>query len=367
MAQLNLSLYGTRDAAKNWTCEYSRALSELGFVVGKASPCNFWHQQRDMHLTVHGDDFTVSGPEQHLKWLAENFALRWEVKTAILGPDAHHVQETKVLNRRLRWTAAGIEHEADIRHRQVILEQLGLLDGTTKPVTTPRGPQEPWSLEDEGALLDGTEATLFRALVARMNYLAPDRPDIQYVVKEAAKRMGKPRRPDWSLLKRIGRYLLGHPRAVQLLEWQERPSGLSTYVDSDWAGDKETCKSTSGGMVFRGSHLLKSWSTNQQVIALSSGEAELYAQIKGAAQTLGMISMAADFGESLSAIVYSDSVAALGICTRVGLGKVRHIKVQYLWLQERITEGDLAVRKVAREANPADLLTKGLGALQEAS
>ena len=82
--------------------------------------------------------------------------------------------------------------------------------------------------------------------------------------------------------------------------------------------------------MFRGSHLLKSWSTNQQVIALSSGEAELYAQIKGAAQTLGMISMAADFGESLKGIVYSDSVAALGICTRVGLGKVRHIKVQYL-------------------------------------
>ena len=121
--------------------------------------------------------------------------LRWEVKTAILGPDAHHVQETKVLNRRLRWTAAGIEYEADARHRQVILEQLGLLDGTTKPVTTPCGPQEPGSLEDEGALLDGTEATLFTAIVARINYLAPDRPDIQYAVKEAAKRMGKPRRP----------------------------------------------------------------------------------------------------------------------------------------------------------------------------
>ena len=65
----------------------------------------------------------------------------------------------------------------------------------------------------------------------------------------------------------------------------------------------------------------------QQVIALSSGEAELYAQIKGAAQTLGLISMAADFGECLQGTVYSDSVASLGICTRVGLGKVRHIKI----------------------------------------
>ena len=176
------------------------------------------------------------------------------------GPDAHHVQQVKVLNRRLRWTAAGIEYEADPRHRQVILDELQLWDA--KPVTTPLSPSGQGCGEDEGELLDGTEATKFRALVARMNYLAPDRPHIQYAVKEAAKRMGKPRSPDWQRLKRIGRYLLGQARAVQLLEWQEQPSGLSTYVDSDWAGDKRTCKSTSGGMVFRGSHLLKSWSTN---------------------------------------------------------------------------------------------------------
>ena len=113
-------------------------------------------------------------------------------------------------------------------------------------------------------------------------------------------------------------------------------------------------------MCFRGTHLLKSWSSNQQVIALSSGEAELYAQTKGAAQTLGMISMAADFGNEVEGTVYSDSAAALGIATRTGLGKVRHIRVQYLWLQERVAEGELRVRKVAGEANPADLLTKGL-------
>ena len=111
---------------------------------------------------------------------------------------------------------------------------------------------------------------------------------------------------------------------------------MSTYVDSDWAGDKKTCKSTSGGMIFRGAHLLKSWSTNQQIVALSSGEAELYAQTKGAAQTLGMLSMGVDFGEQLDGTVYSDSSAALGIATRSGLGKLKHIRVQYLWLQEKV-------------------------------
>ena len=129
----------------------------------------------------------------------------------ILGPESHQAQEAKVLNRSIRWTAKGIEYEADPRHRQVILKELTLED--CKPVTTPWGPQEQGCLQDgDGELLCGAEATKFRAVVARLNYLAMDRPDIQYATKEAAKRMANPRKPDWLLLKRIGRYLAGAPR-----------------------------------------------------------------------------------------------------------------------------------------------------------
>ena len=131
------------------------------------------NKERDLHLTVHGDDFTVSGPEQQLEWLAQHLRDRWEVKTAILGPEPHHVQEVKVLNRRLRWTAAGIEYEADPRHRQVILDELELWDA--KPMTTPLSPSEQGCEEDQGEFLDGAEGTKFWALVARMNYLAPGR------------------------------------------------------------------------------------------------------------------------------------------------------------------------------------------------
>ena len=124
----------------------------------------------------------------------------------------------------------------------------------------------------------------------------------------------------WKLLKRVGRYLLLAPRVVQVFVWQDDPAELTTFVDSDWAGDRVTRKSTSGGMVFRGHHLIKSWSSNQQIIALSSGEAELYAMTKGAAQTLGAVSMARDMGESLRAVVRSDSSAALATSQRAGLG-----------------------------------------------
>ena len=176
VAQLNLSLYGTRDAAQNWTQEYTRALVAAGFTAGKASPCNFYHEKLGMALSVHGDDFTVSGPEKALEWLKEFFQSRWDVKSTILGPENHQAQEIKVLNRSIRWTARGIEYEADPRHREVILKELNLED--CRPVTTPCGPQEPGCLEAEGELLSGAEAIKFRAIVARLNYLAAHRSDI---------------------------------------------------------------------------------------------------------------------------------------------------------------------------------------------
>ena len=108
--------------------------------------------------------------------------------------------------------------------------------------------------------------------------------------------------------------------------------------------------------------MVKPWSSTQSVIALSSGEAELYALVKGAAQTLGAISMGQDFGVCLNGGIYSDSSAAIGITARQGLGKLRHINVQFLWIQDKIKSKELQVTKVAGEKNPADLLTKHLDA-----
>ena len=211
-------------------------------------------------------------------------------------------------------------------------------------------------------MLQDTEATTFRALTARANYLAQDRPDTQFAVKEIARRMAAPRRGDWELLKRFGRYLRGAPRAVFHFYWQQPPAGLDTYVDSDWAGCKTSGRSTSGGAVLHGWHVIKSWSTTQAIVAMSSAEAELYAMTKGAANTLGIMSLGGDFGMSLNAKVHTDASAALGIVNRQGLGKLRHIRVQYLWLQGRVKDGDVEVHKVAGQDNPADLMTKHLSA-----
>ena len=105
---------------------------------------------------------------------------------------------------------------------------------------------------------------------------------------------------------------------------------------------------------------IKSWSSNRTIIALSSAEAELYALLKGASQSLGLKAMAYDFGDDLNVSLWSDASAAIAISQRSGLGKLRHIQTQYLWLQERVAHKEVALSKVQGTANPADMLIKAL-------
>jgi len=140
------------------------------------------------------------------------------------------------------------------------------------------------------------------------------------------------------------------------------PSIIKTYVDSDWAGCRKSRKSTSGGIIYFGEVAVKAWSWNQAVIALSSGEAEYYAALKGASSALGFQSMLRDLGMEASITLFTDSSAARGIIHRAGLGKLRHLETGYLWLQAAVKSKKLQVRKVLGTENPADLLTKHLSA-----
>ena len=111
-----------------------------------------------------------------------------------------------------------------------------------------------------------------------------------------------------------------------------------------------------------GSHCIKSWSITQVVMALSSAEAELYALLRAATQTLGLMAVAADMGQNARGAVHVDASATLGILNRQGLGKLRHIGVQYLWMQSKVKDGEMTVQKVPGVDNPADLCTKHLPA-----
>ena len=93
-------------------------------------------------------------------------------------------------------------------------------------------------------------------------------------------------------------------------------------------------------------------------MSLSSAEAELGGICRGASISLGLAAIAKDLGFNWSITIRSDATAAIGICRRRGLGKVRHLATADLWVQERLRSGDVKLEKVAGVDNPADILTK---------
>ena len=95
---------------------------------------------------------------------------------------------------------------------------------------------------------------------------------------------------------------------------------LQVHVESDWAGDLLGRRSTTGVIIRRGKHLLRHMSFLQTLVALSSGEAEYYALIRGACTSLGIQSHYQDWMIDVPIKMYSDSSAARSVARRRGIG-----------------------------------------------
>ena len=162
VGRLNLSLYGTRDAAQNWTRENTEFLESIGSRSGLASPRNFFHKQKELFLTVHGDDFTITGRMEALSWIRREMENTFGITAIVLGPDEGMENEIRVLNRTSRWKDSGITYKPDQRHAEIIIKEFNLFE-SSKNATGPPGfrPHSPfgrpipfWTHEDvsEGRL-----------------------------------------------------------------------------------------------------------------------------------------------------------------------------------------------------------------------
>ena len=102
-----------------------------------------------------------------------------------------------------------------------------------------------------------------------------------------------------------------------------------------------------------GDHAIKAYSRQQEVVAFSSDEAEPYAIVVASAGNLAAAAYGKDLGETLGGEAFTDSNAALGITKTCGIGKVRHLRTQSLWVQRTNLMGRLRYQKVLGENNSA--------------
>ena len=106
-------------------------------------------------VLIHGDDFVATGSREDIKQFRQAIAGRFTVKDKIVGSrsDLGELQETRVLNRIIRWTSRGWEYEADQRHAELIVKEMGMEDA--KSVKTPGEDVPAWKLDAEEDYLGG--------------------------------------------------------------------------------------------------------------------------------------------------------------------------------------------------------------------
>ena len=151
----------------------------------------------------------------------------------------------------------------------------------------------------------------------------------------------------------------GKPEAgACIYRWQKEINAMDCFSDSDWAGDLEKRKSTSGMAFMHGLRLVHFLSSTQMLAALFTAEAEWYACIRTASRSLALIEMARCIGLIVKGRLHLDLNAAKGIAQRRGVGKIRHLATQTLWLQEILQRQGVNIFKVAGGDNPADVGTK---------
>ena len=106
---------------------------------------------------------------------------------------------------------------------------------------------------------------------------------------------------------------------------------------------------------------MKVWAKGQGAVSTSSMEAELYAAVFGTMEMRLLQSLAQYLGAAMTARLLVDSTAATVSMRREGLGKAKHVEIQWLWVQQETRSGRAVVVHVPGVSNPADMFTKPLG------
>ena len=186
------------------------------------------------------------------------------------------------------------------------------------------------------------------------------RPDIAHAVGVVSRYMAEPGREHWEAVKRIFRYLKGTSDVA--LCYGESGLTVKGYVDSDYAGDLDGSKSTTG-YAFTLSGGTVSWvSKLQTVVAMSTTEAEYVAAAQAIKEAVWLKMFLEELGHEQEKItLFCDNQSALYLARNPTFhSKTKHIRVQYHFVREKVEEGTVDMQKIHTDDNVADYLTKAI-------
>ncbi|KAE8655249.1 hypothetical protein F3Y22_tig00117034pilonHSYRG01568 [Hibiscus syriacus] len=186
------------------------------------------------------------------------------------------------------------------------------------------------------------------------------RPDLAHVVSQVCKYISKPGKQHWEAVKWIFRYLKGTVGHGIVFGSQRDNPLVVGYVDSDYAGDLDNRRSTTGYVFTLGGGPICWKSTVQSVVALSTTEAEYMAAAEAVKEALWLTGLVKELGVHQGGVqLLCDNQSAIHLAkNQVYRARTKHIDVRFHKIRELVVSEEILFQKVHTDENAADMFTK---------
>ncbi|XP_015935990.1 uncharacterized mitochondrial protein AtMg00810-like [Arachis duranensis] len=351
VCKLKKSLYGLKQASRQWNNKLKSVLLENGYHQSKSDHSLFTKSQASgfTALLIYVDDVVLAGND-----LVEIDSIK-----ALLNA-CFKIKDIGDLKFFLGMEVARSKQGVALYQRKYALDLLrkaGFED--CKPISTPMDYNGKLTKDVGSSLPDNAE---YRKLIGKLLYLTNTRPDISFAVGKLSQFLDKPTDFHLRAAHRILRYIKSAP-AKGLFFPSQSDLRVTGFSDSDWAACSDSRRSITAYCFYIGNSIVSWKSKKQTTVASSSAEAEYRALASATCETIWIKKIFSDIGLDYTEPInlYCDSQAAIHIATNpVFHERTKHIEVDCHVVRDKILEKLIHLMPISTHEQIADLLTKPL-------
>ncbi|CAN1189995.1 Retrovirus-related Pol polyprotein from transposon TNT 1-94 [Linum perenne] len=349
--KLKKSLYGLKQASRQWFSKLTEALVRYGFTQSVSDYSLFTKKTEKGIVTmlVYVDDLIIAGDDELIIQEVKQFLAK-EFKVRDLGKLKYF------LGLEIARSATGIS-VCQRKYSLELLQDTGYIG--SKPINAPTDMKTRLS-QFEGEELE--DITSYRRLLGRLNYLVTTRPDIAFAVQQLCQFQQNPRDTHVKAAHRILRYVKKAP-SQGLFFSSTNKLIITGYCDADWGACPDTRRSITGYCTFLGESLITWKAKKQHTVSKSSSEAEYrsMAQLACELQWLKQVLMDLQVDHTNSIKLHCDNKSAIHMAENpVFHERTKHIEIDCHVIRERVKSGLVSLHYVPSDENLADIFTKGL-------
>jgi hypothetical protein len=374
--KLNKALYGIHQAPREWYLLVSKFIVEqLGFTQCVCDPCLFFKKSKTNHiilLAMFVDDYQAGiAKEDKTEWMELKTKFMKRFKSKDMG-------ETKLMLG-MRITRDRIKRIINLDQEVYVTKKIEEFNmENSKQVTTPGvkgidlNEESDTNPEDEVDNNKPVNGKMYMKLVGALLYASlSTRLDITHSVHQLTMHTQSPQPIHWIAGKRVLRYLQGTKdiglqfggRNDDVLADYNDSMVIAGYADADYANDTKDRKSITGWIVKLNGDVVNWQSKKQNTVALSTCEAELYAEASCVQEVLWLQHLLGELNlkvESQS-LIWCDNQSTIEI-SKNGIirEKTKHVEVKYNFICEKIKSNLIKIEYIQTDKQQADILTKGL-------